>query len=131
MAPDPFAHFNIPTDMRAFAEKSVEQARQAFDSFVSAANEAVSSMEGRAAAAQAGAKDVGRKAIGFAEQNVAASFELARKLVRAKDVDEVMRLHADYVKEQMQALSEQAKALGESASRMAQAGKPDGGGAGA
>ena len=68
MAPDPFPHFNIPTDMRDFAEKSVHQARDAFDNFVSAANQAVSVMEGRAAAAHAGAKDVGHKAMRFAEQ---------------------------------------------------------------
>ena len=33
--------FEIPQDMRVFAEKSVAQARQAFDGFMSAAHQAV------------------------------------------------------------------------------------------
>ena len=33
--------FEIPSEMRAFAEKSVEQAKQAFDGFISAAHQAV------------------------------------------------------------------------------------------
>jgi len=33
--------FEVPPEMRAFAEKSVEQARQAFDGFISAAHQAM------------------------------------------------------------------------------------------
>ncbi|MGB7779960.1 MAG: hypothetical protein WCF86_00365 [Pseudolabrys sp.] len=39
------ADFEIPADMRALAEKSVEQAKQAFDIFISAAQHAVSTAE--------------------------------------------------------------------------------------
>jgi len=34
--------FEVPPEMRDFAEKSVEQARQAFDGFISAAQQAMS-----------------------------------------------------------------------------------------
>ncbi|MGB8176146.1 MAG: phasin, partial [Pseudolabrys sp.] len=37
MAKEGNADFEIPADMRALAEKSVEQAKQAFDIFISAA----------------------------------------------------------------------------------------------
>jgi phasin len=111
--------FAVPPEMRALAEKSVEQARKAFDGFVTAAEQAASSFEERATAARAGAQDVTQKAIGFAEQNVASSFDLAQKLVAAKDVSEVVRLHADYVRKQMDALAQQAKELGQSATRTA------------
>ena len=37
--------FEVPAEMRAFAEKSVEQAKQAFDSFISAAQHAVNTAE--------------------------------------------------------------------------------------
>ena len=40
--------FEVPPEMRAFAEKSVEQARQAFDGFISAAQQAMSAFEGHA-----------------------------------------------------------------------------------
>ena len=42
----------------------------------------------------------------FAEHNIATSFELAQRLVRAKDVEEVLKLQADYIKTQMQALTD-------------------------
>jgi len=62
--------------------------------------------------AQSGAKDVGQKAMGFAEQNIANSFEFAQKLVRAKDLQEVMALQQEFLASQMKAMSEQAKDLG-------------------
>jgi phasin len=119
MAKDPMSGFEIPADMRQFAEQSVVQAKAAVDGFITAAQKAASQMEGQAAVAQAGAKDMGQKVMGFAEQNVNASFEFAQKLVRAKDVQEVMQLQAEYVKTQMAAMSEQAKAIGETATKHA------------
>jgi phasin len=109
----------IPPEVRAFAEKGVEQARQAFDGFISAAQNAVNAFEGQAETARKGAKDVTEKAITFAGQNVASSFELAQRIVQAKDVQEVMRLQADFIRKQMQVFAEQAKEIGESTSKAA------------
>lgn len=114
--------FAVPPEMCALAEKSVEQARKAFDGFVTAAGQAASHFEQRASAARAGAQDVTQKAIGFAERNVASSFDLAQKLVAAKDVSEVVKLHADYVRKQMDVLAQQAKELGQTATRTASEG---------
>jgi len=111
--------FEIPPEMRVFAERSMEQARQAFDSFISAAHNAVAAFEGHAETARKGAKDVTEQAISFAQQNIANSFELAQQLMRAKDVQEVLKLQTDYVKRQMQVLTEQAKELSERASKAA------------
>ena len=111
--------FQIPPEMRAFAEKSVEQARQAFDGFLTAAQRTVSTMEGQATAAHQGAKGISERAFNFAEQNIASSFEFAQKLVRAKDVKEMLELQSTYVKTQMQALAEQARELGETTGKMA------------
>ena len=94
--------FEIPPEMRAMAEKGVEQAKQAFDGFISAAHNAVNAFEGQAETARKGAKDVTEKAITFAGQNITSSFELARQLVQAKDVQEVLRLQADFIRTQMQ-----------------------------
>ncbi|KAA5599238.1 phasin [Blastochloris sulfoviridis] len=103
---------DVPPELRDFAEKSVEQTKKAVDSYLSAAQKAVGTIEGSAEAMQSGIKDLGKKAMGFAEVNVASSFELAQKLVRAKDVQEVMRIQAEFVQDQMKVLSEQAKELG-------------------
>ena len=119
MAKDPMWNFDVPTQMRQFAEQSVEQARKAVDGFMTAAQKAVSTAEAQAATAQSGAKDVGQKAMSFAEQNIANSFEFAQKLVRAKDMQEVMALQQEYLQTQMKAMSEQAKDLGSTATKAA------------
>jgi phasin len=117
----------IPPEMRAMAEKSVEQARKAFDGFMSAAEQATAKLEESAKTARAGGQDVGQKAMSFAEQNVASSFELAQKLLAAKDMNEMVQLHSDYVRRQMQLLSEQARELGQTAARPGGSAGPKGG----
>jgi phasin len=109
----------IPPEMRAFAEKSVEQARQAFEGFISAAHNAVNALEGQAETARKGAKDVTEKAMGFTQQNIATSFAFAQQLMRAKDVQDMFKMQADFIKSQMQVYTEQAKALGETTSKAA------------
>jgi phasin len=118
MAKEGSVRFEIPSDMRALAEKSVEQAKQAFDIFISAAQHAVSSAETQAATAQAGAKEVGELAMSYAERNIASSFEFAQKLLQAKEPKDVVALHTDYVNTQIASLSEQAKELSRRAVKM-------------
>jgi phasin len=114
----PFEQFKIPSEMRALAEQSVAQARQAFDGFIDAARKTAESLQSQATTTGLGVRDITRKAMAFAEENVAASFDYAQKLVRAKDADEVMRLQKDYLDRQMQALTAQARELGERAAAM-------------
>jgi phasin len=125
MAKDSTQHFEIPNDMRAFAENSVDQAKRAFDSFISAAYQTVGAFEGQAKAVHKSSEDIRQRAMTFAEQNVASSFDFAQRLVRARTVQEVVQLQTDYVKAQMQALAMQAKELGQTAGQQAQeAAKP-------
>ena len=119
MTKGPTTPFEIPTEMRQFAEQSFEQARAAFDKFMGAAHTTMSTWEGQGKAAQAGAKDVGEKVMTFAQQNVATAFDYARKLVQAKDPQTLLQLHSDFLRSQMQVLSEQAKALGDTAAKAA------------
>lgn len=117
MAKEASANFEIPAEMRAFAEKSVEQAKQAFDTFISAAQHAVNTVENQATSARTGAKEASELAVHFAERNVAASFEFAQRLLHAKDFKEVTELQAEYVKSQIAALTEQAKELSKQAAK--------------
>ena len=112
-------NFEVPPEMRVFAEKSVAQAKQAFDGFINAARQATAVAETTATQAHSGAKDVAQLAMRYAERNIASSFDFAQKLVRAKDSQEVMTLHANYVQQQMQALTEQAKDLSQKTAGMA------------
>ena len=113
MLKDPMANFEIPTEMRNLAAQSVEQAKKAFDDFITAAQKAVTAVEGHATGAKANTKNIGEKAMAFAEKNVATSFEFAQKVVRAKDIQELMQLQTEFVKTQMPAFVEQARALGQ------------------
>jgi phasin len=110
--------FEVPAEMRALAEKSVQQARTAFDTFIAAAQNAVSAAESQATSARDGAWEMSQLAMRFAERNVASSFDYAQKLARARDAQEVMGLHADYTKSQIAALSEQAKELSQRAAKV-------------
>ena len=92
---DPMKPFEIPNDMRKFAEQSVDQARKAFDGFIAAAHQAVSEMESRTHAARSGVMEMSGRAMTFAERNMTESFEFAKSLVRAKDVEEVLKLQTD------------------------------------
>ena len=111
-------NFEVPPDMRAFAEKSVAQAREALDGFIGAARKAAEQAQTTAATAQSGAKDMTQLAMSFAERNIASTFDFAQKLARAKDANEILSLHADYVKRQMDALSDQAKEIGRRTANM-------------
>lgn len=105
-------NYEIPTEMRDFAEKSVEQARKAFDGFVGAASKAVQAAETQTASMQANSKDIATKAFSFAEQNMGAAFEHAQALVRAKDMQEVFHLQSEFLKAQAAAMQAQMKDLG-------------------
>ncbi|MDE1933490.1 phasin family protein [Bradyrhizobium sp.] len=112
-------HFEIPKNMRSMAEAGVEQARKAFERFISGAQAANESLSERTATMGAGAKDVSAMAFSYAEKNVQASLDYAQSLLQAKDLSEVMRLHREYVQSQMRALTEQAGELGHVVSRTA------------
>lgn len=112
MADQRIPNFEVPAEMRDFAEKSVEQARKAMDGFLGAAQRAVDTLEGSASTMQASATETTRKSLSYAEQNIAAAFDLAQRLVRAKDVQEAMQLQADFVRQQVTSMQGQLKEFG-------------------
>jgi phasin len=113
---DPFA---IPKDMRTMAEASFDQARKTFDRFMESAKTAAGNAEERRDSVRAGAREIGSKAVSYAEKNVQASLDYAQSLLKAKDLPEVMKLHSEYVQSQMRTLAEQASEMGQIVSRAA------------
>ena len=111
--------FEIPKEMRAMAEASFDQARQAFEKFLTGAQATAGTLEEKGAAVRAGAKDISAKAMSYAENNVQASLDYAQSLLHAKDLTEIMRLHSAYVQSQMRSLAEQASEMGQIVSRAA------------
>ncbi|WGR95232.1 phasin family protein [Bradyrhizobium sp. ISRA443] len=105
--------FEIPKDMRSMAEASFEQARKAFEQFVSSAQATAGTIEERNATVRASAKDISAKAFAYAEKNVQDSLNYAESLLKAKDLTEIMKLHGDYVQSQMRGLADQANEMGQ------------------
>lgn len=104
--------FEIPNELRDFAERSVDQARKAFEGFVTVAQKAAGAVDGATETTQTSVKTVGAQVFGFAEQNVNAAFDLAHRLVQAKDPQEAFTLQSEYLKEQLANLQAQAKEIG-------------------
>jgi len=119
MSVDGTDRFEIPKEMRSMAEASFDQARKAFEGFLASAQQTAAKIEGQGANVRAGAKDISAKAVSYAEKNVAASLDYAEHLLKAKDLAEVMRLHSEYVQNQMRSLAEQASEMGQIVSRAA------------
>ncbi len=112
MATNQNQNYEVPAEMRDFAEKSVEQARKAIDGFMTAAQKTVDTFEGSANTVQASAKDATRKTFTYAEQNLSAAFDLAQRMVRAKDMQEAMQIQAEFVRSQFEAMQTQMKEFG-------------------
>ena len=61
--------------------------------------------------------DAAKHAFAITEKNLKASFEHARKLMRAKDIGEVMKLQSDFLRKQFGIATEELKkTTGEAAS---------------
>ena len=56
MVNDPMTNFEIPTEMRQVAEKSLEDARKAFDGFIAAAQKAAAEARGASYASPGGSQ---------------------------------------------------------------------------
>ena len=55
----------------------------------------------------------------FAQRNVLSAFEFAQQIVQAKDIQELIQTQTEFVRSQMQVLSEQVKDLGDATTKTA------------
>jgi hypothetical protein len=53
----------------------------------------------------------------YVERSVAASFELSDRILRAKDLQDVLRIQTEFFQKQLQALTEQSTDLGNAAAK--------------
>jgi phasin len=99
----------IPEGVRALAEKSVAQTREAYDRSLDAFDASVTTFERSFDAAGRGAAVFNRKIVDIARRNVDASFDLATSLVGAKDLADIVELQRAYWQKQFGALASQAE----------------------
>jgi len=125
MADSDTPKFEMPAELRAVADRGIEQAKQAFDNSMQAAQQALSTFDRWFETSQAGAQDVGRKAIAFAQRNVLSALEYAQNLAQAQNFEDIVKKQTEFVQSQIQVLGAQAKELGEAAAKLTTEGAKD------
>lgn len=98
----------IPTDMRKVTEQSLAQVKNAIHGYLQFIQRAVPGNV-------AGGSELTNKILSYAERNVTSAFEFAQRLVQAKDASELAHLQMEFIKAQMQAMTEQARDLSNTA----------------
>ena len=103
--------FEVPTEMRDLAARSVEQARKAFETFIGAAQKASETLDS-SNPIQKNMADASRMTVGYAERNMNAAFDMAQRLVQAKTIEEAMKIQTDFIQSQNQAIQDQMRDAG-------------------
>ena len=103
----------MPAEMAAFAQKSVDQAQAAFEKVSEVAHSNVQMFDAAANAYKNRVTDIQLKAMEFAQLNVNAGFAFARKLFAVKEPTEVFTLQQAFVKEQAEAVQRQISEMNE------------------
>lgn len=104
--------FEIPTELRDFADKGVDQARNAFGSFITGAVKTSQQFGTSATTVQSTAHAAVLKGLDHAQTNANTAFDYAQRLVRARDVREAFEIQSEFVKTQFAALQTQVKEFG-------------------
>jgi len=116
---------SVSPAMQEMADKSMQQAKKAFDTYIAGVRRAFSAFGDNTPMAATGVKEVGERALNMAERNIALSFTFARRFMQAKNFQEIMKLQAEYLAAQMQILMEQTTNLSDTGGKtVADANKP-------
>lgn len=99
----------VPEGVRALAEKSVAQTRQAYDRSLDAFDASLTTFERSFDAAGQGAAAFNRKIVDIARRNVEANFELATSLAGAKNLADMVELQSAFWRKQFGVLTAQAE----------------------
>jgi len=112
------ASFEMPAAFREMAEKGVLQAKEAYDSYKSMAEEATDAIEDTFATMNKGATDFQAKALGAAKENFNAGFDLVEKMLGVKSLSEVIELQTEFARKQFDTMTSQAKDIQDLATKV-------------
>jgi phasin len=122
-ATDPFSAsiipFEIPEQVRAFAEKGVSQARDGYAKFKDAAETHNLTIEAVFTSANKGASEYSAKLMEFIKANTSSNLDFAQELLGMKSPSEAMELWTTHTRKQIETLASQAKELGELGQKIA------------
>ena len=120
---DPFSAsvipFEVPEQVRAFAEKGVSQARDNYAKFKDAAETHNSTIEAVFSAYSSGAKEYSAKVMDMLKASATANLDFAQELVSVKSPSAAMELWTSHARKQFETFTAQAKELAELAQKVA------------
>jgi phasin len=120
---DPFSAsiipFEVPEQMRAFAEKGVSQARESYAKFKDAAESHNGAIEAVFTTASKGISEYNAKLMEFMKANTSASLDFAQELISLKSPSEALELWTGHTRKQLETIQAQAKELAELGQRAA------------
>ena len=120
---DPFSAsiipFEVPEQMRAFAEKGVSQARDSYARFKDVAETNNSTIEAVFASASKGASEYSAKVMEIVKASTTASLDFAQEFVAVKTPSEALELWTSHAKKQFEAFQGFGKELAELSQKVA------------
>jgi phasin len=120
---DPFSAsiipFEVPEQMRAFAEKGVSQVRDNYAKFKDVAETHNGTIEAVFTTASKGMSNYSAKLMEFMKANSTTSLDFAQELFGVKSPSEALELWTTHARKQFETLSTQAKELAELSQKVA------------
>jgi phasin len=120
---DPFSAsiipFEVPEQMRAFAEKGVSQARDSYAKFKDVAESHNGTIEAVFSSASKGASAYSAKLMEMMKANSTATLDFAQELIGVKSPSEAMELWTAHAKKQYEAFTAYSKELAELSQKVA------------
>jgi phasin len=119
---DPFSSvipFEVPEQVRAFAEKGVSQARDNYAKFKDVAETHNGTIEAVFTTASKGASEYSAKLIEMMKANNSASLDFAHSLFGVKSPSEALELWTTHARKQFETFTANTKALAELTQRVA------------
>lgn len=120
---DPFSAsiipFEVPEQMRAFAEKGVSQARDSYAKFKDAAETHNGTVEAVFSTFSKGASEYSSKLMELMKANATATLDFAQALIGVKSPSEAMELWTSHAKKQYETFATTSKELAELTQKVA------------
>ena len=107
------AESEIPKPLRQMAQDSVATARQTaneFSAVLDGARDQATRTQGEIAAS---AIELQAAAYGMAEDNISKGLDMAMRMARASDLEELLRLQSEFTNTQIDAFQRQAEQIGQ------------------
>ncbi len=98
--------------MREMAQTTLDKAKDAVSKYIAESQKLREKADSGVKAAYSNVKEMNDKAVAYAEANVAAGFELAERLLKAKDPQEMGTIYQNHLKEQMEKMNAQFREFG-------------------